>query len=98
MATILVFGSHRDVLGYVIRALTAAGYETLQSLARDETLALIESRHIDVLVLGGPTAHQAKDVVVGALKRKHPWAPVILPEDPDDVLVQVERHFTTPQA
>lgn len=94
MATVLVFGSQRELLGYVVQELERAGYQTLSSLAREDTLRWIETEHVDVLVLGGSLARRWTDEVVAALKRRQPWAKVFLPNHPDEVLRGIERHFS----
>jgi DNA-binding NtrC family response regulator len=98
MATILVFGSQVELTTLVVRQLEAAGYEVVPVLKAADALQVLEERHVDVLVLGGPTAWRARDQVFASLVRKAPWAPVILPRSPGDVLVQIERHFSTTQA
>ena len=93
MATVLVFGSRREPLVYVVRQLERAGYRALPSLDRDDTLRWIESEHVDVLVLDGSGARRWTDDVVAALKRRQPWAKIFLPGHPDEVLQGIERHF-----
>jgi hypothetical protein len=94
MATILVFGSHVEVTRHVEQQLARAGYEVLPVLAAEDALRALDERHVDVLVLGGPIAWRARDRVFASMVRRAPWARVILPRSPDDVLVQVERHFS----
>jgi DNA-binding NtrC family response regulator len=93
MATILVFGSHPEVLAFVVEVLRRAGYGVRPSLTREDTLAILARESIDALVLGGPTAHAAADEVIAALKARHPYAAVLYPSSPEDVLVQVNRCF-----
>jgi DNA-binding NtrC family response regulator len=92
--TILVFGSHPEITRYVTRSLKRAGYRVLPSLTREDTLRHIEESSVDAMVLGGPTAHDAADEVIAALKGRWPWAPVLYPTSPDDVLELVKRQFT----
>ena len=94
MATVLVFGSRREPLGYVVQQLERAGYRALPALACDETLRWIETEHVDVLVLDGSGARRWTDDVVGALKRRQPWAKIFLPGHTDEVLPGIERHFS----
>lgn len=98
MATVLVFGSHRDVTTWVVHHLEAAGYDVVSTLDADGALRCLDERHVDVLVLGGPTAWRARDVVLARKTARAPWAPVVFPTSPDDVLVQVNRHFSEPMA
>ena len=95
MATVLVYGSHPQILGYVAAQLHAAGYDVVPSLDRETTIAAIEERHVDVLVLGGPSAHEHREEVVTALLTRQPWAGLVFPGHPDDVLERVAEHFTT---
>lgn len=95
MATVLVYGSHPEVTAYVAHSLRRAGYSVLASLRREETLRILEEQPVDALVIGGPSAHVHRAEVVAALRAHHPWAPVVLPRDPDDALEQVQRHFTS---
>lgn len=92
--TILVFGSHPDITEYVARSLKRAGYRVLPSLTREDTLRHITQDSVDAMVLGGPTAHEAADEVIAALKGRWPWAPVLYPTSPDEVLELVKRQFT----
>lgn len=94
MLTVLVFGSHPDVVVYVVRSLRDAGYHVLSSLTRADTLRHLERASVDAMILGGPTAHQARDEVVAALRARAPWAPVFFPRHPDEALELVEQAFS----
>jgi hypothetical protein len=93
MPTVLVFGSQRELLNFVVRQLESAGYRALGSLALSDVVRWIETEHVDVLVLGGTGARRWTDDVVACLKRRQPWAKVYLPNHPEEVLRGIERHF-----
>lgn len=94
MATVLLYGSKPEIVRYISRRLSTAGYQVLPTLERDETLQAIATQDVDALVIGGPRAHEHREDVLKALRERHPFAPVFFPDHPDDVVELVDETFT----
>jgi hypothetical protein len=94
LARVVVVGSHPVVLEYVSQCLVDAGFRTVACLGADEGAAALENAGaVDAIVLGGPSALAGRDRLLQLLKRNHPFARIIIPERPDEVVERVIASF-----
>jgi DNA-binding NtrC family response regulator len=91
--TVLVVGSHPQVLDHVVRSLRNAGYDAVGRIGLEEATEVMEQRDVDAMIVGGPSAHAVRDELVKRLRARHPYARIILPGDPLEAVTAVEEAF-----
>lgn len=80
MTTILLVEESRDDREHLGRALAAAGYEVLEARDGRETIAVLQDRKPDLLLIGAVLPYRSGFEICAAIRRHPRWAalPVVL--------------------